>query len=61
VSETVKRRWPSLKQLFADSACDCAMSLDKAVVEVVRKMNDQHTFVPLRRRWASSLPAKKNG
>jgi putative transposase len=56
VLEAVKQRWPWLKHLFADSAYDRAAVMDKAalldfVVEVVRKMKDQHTFVPLRRRW----------
>jgi putative transposase len=45
-----------VKHLFADSAYDRAMLMDKAalldfVVELVRKIKDQHTFVPLRRRW----------
>lgn len=56
VPEAVKRRWPWLKHLFADSAHDRAMLMDKAAlldfaVEVVRKKNDQHTFEPLQRRW----------
>ena len=56
VLEAVKQRWPWLKHLFTDSAYDRAAVMDKAalldfVVEVVRKMKDQHTFVPLRRRW----------
>jgi transposase len=56
VLEAVKKGWPWLKHLFADSAYDRAMLLDKAallefVVEIVHKMQDQHTFVPLRRRW----------
>jgi transposase len=56
VLEAVKQRWPRLKHLFADSAYDRAMLMDKAalldfVVEVVRKTKGQHTFVPSRRRW----------
>lgn len=56
VLEAVRQRWPWLKHLFADSAYDRAMLMDKAVmlefvIEVIRKMQEQHTFVPLRRRW----------
>jgi putative transposase len=55
VLKAVKMRWPWLRHLFADSAYDRAMLMDKAAlldfgVEVVRKLEDQHTFVPLRRR-----------
>lgn len=50
------RRWPWLKHWFADSAYDRTMLLDKAallhfVVEVVRKLQDQHDFTPLRKHW----------
>lgn len=56
VLEAVRQRWPWVRHLFADSAYDRTMLMDKAavldfVIEVVRKLNDQHTFVPLRRRW----------
>lgn len=56
VLDAVKQRWPWLKHLFGDSAYDRRTMMDKAallgfVVEVVRKLQDQHTFVPLPRRW----------
>jgi putative transposase len=56
VLEAVRQRWPWMKHLFADSAYDRAMLMDKArtldfVVEVVRKMQDQHQFMPLKKRW----------
>lgn len=56
VLEAVRQRWPWMKHLFADSAYDRAMLMDKAlmldfVVEVVRKMRDQHQFMPLKKRW----------
>jgi putative transposase len=56
VLEAVRQRWPWIKHLFADSAYDRAMLLDKAalldfVVEVIRKLQQQHTFIPLKRRW----------
>jgi putative transposase len=42
--------------VFADSADDRTMLMDNAamldfIVEVVRKMKDQRTLVPLKRRW----------
>jgi len=56
VLDALKLRWPWLKRLFADSAYDRRVLLDKAafldfIVEVVRKVQDQHTFMPLPRRW----------
>lgn len=56
VLEAVRQRWPWMKHLFADSAYDRTMLMDKAlmldfVVEVVRKMQDQHQFMPLKKRW----------
>jgi transposase len=52
----LKKRWPWVKHLFADAAYDRRRLLDEAtmlgfIVEVVRKLEDQHTFVPLPRRW----------
>ncbi|MEC4720365.1 IS5 family transposase [Noviherbaspirillum sp. CPCC 100848] len=52
----LKKRWPWVKHLFADAAYDRRRLLDEAmmlgfVVEVVRKLEDQHTFVPPPRRW----------
>jgi transposase len=56
VLDALKQRWPWLERLFADSAYDRRTLLDRAaflnfIVEVVRKIQDQHTFVPLPRRW----------
>ena len=56
VLDALRIRWPWVKHLFADSAYDRTMLMDKAatqdfVVEVVRKMKDQHGFIPLSRRW----------
>lgn len=52
----LKKRWPWVKHLVADAAYDRRRLMDEAtmrgfVVEVVRKMADQHRFVPLPRRW----------
>jgi putative transposase len=56
VLEAVRQRRPWMKHLFADSAYDRTMLMDKAlmldfVVQVVRKMQDQHRFMPLKKRW----------
>jgi transposase len=54
VLAAVKQRWPWLKHWFADSAHDRRRLLDKAAFldfVVVHKLQDQHEFVPLRRRW----------
>lgn len=56
VLEALKQRWPWIKHLFADSAYDRTMLMDKAalldfVVEVVRKVPQQHEFIALPRRW----------
>lgn len=52
----LKQRWPWVRHLFADAAYDRRRLLDEAtmlglVVEVVRKLKGQHSFVPLPRRW----------
>lgn len=52
----LKKRWPWVKHLFADAAYDRRRLLDEAtmlgfVVEVVRKLENQRTFIPLPRRW----------
>lgn len=52
----LKQRWPWVKHLFADAAYDRRRLLDEAVmlgfvVEVVRKIVGQHSFLPLPRRW----------
>lgn len=56
VLAALKMRWPWVKHLFADAAYDRRRLLDEAtmlgfVVEIVRKLTEQHTFVALPRRW----------
>jgi transposase len=56
VLAALKMRWPWVRHLFADAAYDRRRLLDEAtilgfIVEVVRKLTGQHTFVPLPRRW----------
>jgi transposase len=56
MSETGTQIAPALAQPLADSAYDHRVLLDKAafldfIVDVVRKFQGQHTFVPLPRRW----------
>lgn len=56
ILDAIRQRWPWMKHLFADGAYDRTMLMDKAatcdfVVEVVKKIADQHAFVPLPRRW----------
>lgn len=52
----LKKRWPWVKHLFADAVYDRRRLMDEAtmlgfVVEVVHKLDNQHIFVPLPRRW----------
>jgi putative transposase len=52
----LKTRWPWIRHLFADVAYDRCRLLDEAtmlgfVVDVVRKMANQLSFVPLPHRW----------
>jgi putative transposase len=52
----IRKRWPWLKHLFADGAYDRGKLMSKAayrdfVIEIVRKLENQHGFQPLPRRW----------
>ena len=56
ILEAISKRWPWLKHVFADSAYDRGLLMDKAafldfVIEIVRKMEDQQGFEVLLRRW----------
>lgn len=56
VLDAIKRRWPWVKHLFADSAYDRTRLMDKAaaldfIIQVVRRLKGQDGFVPLPRRW----------
>ncbi len=52
----VRQRWPWLKHLFADGACDRTRLMDAAayrdfVLEIVRRTNAEPGFKVLPRRW----------
>ena len=52
----IRKRWPWVKHLFADSAYDRGKLMDKAeyldfVIEVIRRMEGQQGFEVLPRRW----------
>ncbi len=56
ILDTIRKRWPWLKHLFADGAYDRVQLMDKAafldfVIEVVRRMDGQQGFEVLPRRW----------
>jgi transposase len=56
ILDAIRKRWPWLKHLFADSAYDRRKLMDKAafldfVIEIVRKMEGQQGFEVLPRRW----------
>lgn len=56
VLEAIRKRWPWIKHLFADSAYDRGKLMDKAayldfVIEVVRRIQGQEGFKVLPRRW----------
>ena len=56
ILHAIRKRWPWLKHLFADGGYDRKALMDKAafldfVVEIVRRMEGQHTFEVLPRRW----------
>jgi putative transposase len=56
VLEALKQKWPGLKYLFADAAYDHRKFMDQAAfleftVEVVRRLEGQHGFAVLPRRW----------
>ena len=52
----IRKRWPWVKHLFADSAYDRLKLMDNAayldlVVEIIRRSDDQREFEVLPRRW----------
>jgi transposase len=56
ILDTIRKRWPWLKHLFADGAYDRVQLMDKAaflgfVIEVVRRIEGQRGFEVLPRRW----------
>ncbi len=56
ILEGIRKRWPWVKHLFADGACDRTQLMDKAafldfVIEVVRRIDDEPGFKVLPRRW----------
>jgi transposase len=56
ILHAIRKRWPWLKHLFADSAYDRTKLLDKAaledfVVEIVRRCDAEPGFKVLPRRW----------
>jgi putative transposase len=56
ILKALRKRWPWIKHLFADGAYDRTQLMDKAafldfVIEIVRKIEGQHSFEILPRRW----------
>lgn len=56
VLDAIRKRWPWLKYLFADSAHDRVRLMDKAafldfVVEIIRRIDAEPGFKVLPRRW----------
>ena len=56
ILEAIRKRWPWVKHLFADSAYDRLKLMDKAayldfIVEIIRRSDDQKGFQVLPRRW----------
>jgi len=56
ILDAIRKRWPWVKHLFADSAYDRLTLMDKAaylsfVIEIVRRSQEQQGFHILPRRW----------
>ena len=56
ILDGIRKRWPWVKQLFADGAYDRLKLMDKAnyldfLVEIIRRSDDQKGFKVLPRRW----------
>ncbi len=56
ILDAIRKRWPWVKHLFADSAYDRLKLMDKAayldfVVEIIRRREGQKGFEVLPRRW----------
>lgn len=66
VPRALRAKWPWMKTLFADSACDRAGLMDEAAmldftVEVVRGIKRQSGFQLLPRRWVVERTAPSPG
>jgi putative transposase len=56
ILDTIKKRWPWMKHVFADGAYDRAALMDKVamgdfVVEIIRRIDAEPGFKVLPRRW----------
>ena len=56
ILDTIRKRWPWLKHLFADGAYDHGRPMDKVVfrdfvLEIVRRIDKEPGFKILPRRW----------
>jgi transposase len=56
ILNTIRKRWPWVKHLFADAAYDRLQLMDKAtylrfVIEIIRRRDGQKGFEVLPRRW----------
>lgn len=56
ILDSIRKRWPWVKHLFADGAYDRLKLMDKAsyldfVVEAVRRCDNRQGFKVLPRRW----------
>ena len=56
ILEAIRRRWPWVKHLFADAACDRLMLMDKPayldfIVEIMRRSEQQRGLAVQARRW----------
>src|SRR5262249_33815012 len=62
ILEPIRKRWPGVKHLFADSAYDRLKLMDKAayldfIVEIIRRSDDQKGFQCLVAGWSSAPSA----
>jgi putative transposase len=56
ILDAIRKRWPWMKDLFADGAYDRRKLMDKAafldlVIEIVRRIDSEPGFKVLPRRW----------
>lgn len=62
ILDGIRKRWPWVKHLFADDACDQLKLMDKAayldfVVEIIRRSDDQKDFEVWPAAGLSSAPS----
>jgi hypothetical protein len=62
ILDSVRKRWPWLKHLFADGAYERTTLMDKAAVlefplEIVKRSDAAQGFEVIPRRWGSSAPS----